>query len=221
MSSWCWCRLGSLVNYGECKNAEVKDIPPDAWVLDLEEIEKGTGQFVRLLRHLGVIRADQLLENGGCGRTLEQIGIPFDAVVFIVVDAERAQDLPPIIRIRLVQSDGLRHVQELLAQVVAALLHVLVGAAVLGPLLEIGAFVTLGVELDDLVADKADVALAAVFPLSDQAASVDHLRNGLRLVRKNVSPRRVELPPVLLVQAGVEVEIHVAAAHIVRSFLWY
>ena len=43
---WCWCRLGSLVNYGECKNAEVKDIPSDAWVLDLEEIEKGTGRLL-------------------------------------------------------------------------------------------------------------------------------------------------------------------------------
>ena len=38
--------MGSLVNYGECKNAEVKDIPSDAWVLDLEEIEKGTGRLL-------------------------------------------------------------------------------------------------------------------------------------------------------------------------------
>ena len=38
--SWCWCRLGDLVLFGECENAEPNEIEDDAWILDLEDIEK-------------------------------------------------------------------------------------------------------------------------------------------------------------------------------------
>ena len=42
--SWVWCRLGEVCNYGECTSE--KDVPNDAWVLDLEDIEKGTGKLL-------------------------------------------------------------------------------------------------------------------------------------------------------------------------------
>lgn len=42
-SNWAWARLGSICNFGECQNAEDKDIPINSWILDLEHIEKETG----------------------------------------------------------------------------------------------------------------------------------------------------------------------------------
>jgi type I restriction enzyme S subunit len=44
--SWAWCRLGTLCNYGECENAESRDISPVAWLLDLEDIEKDSGRLI-------------------------------------------------------------------------------------------------------------------------------------------------------------------------------
>ena len=41
--SWCWCRLGALVPFGQCENAEPNEIEDDAWILDLEDIEKDSG----------------------------------------------------------------------------------------------------------------------------------------------------------------------------------
>jgi type I restriction enzyme S subunit len=48
--NWAWARLGTLCNYGECKNAESRDIHPDAWLLDLEDIEKDSGLLIRRKR---------------------------------------------------------------------------------------------------------------------------------------------------------------------------
>ena len=44
--SWCWCRLGTLCNYGVCQSADAAEIPENAWVLDLEDIEKDTGRLL-------------------------------------------------------------------------------------------------------------------------------------------------------------------------------
>ena len=44
--SWCWCRLGDLVPFGQCKNAEPNEIEDDAWILDLEDIEKDSGKIL-------------------------------------------------------------------------------------------------------------------------------------------------------------------------------
>ena len=38
--SWMWCRLGELCDYGTCNSVRLSEIPDDAWVLDLEDIEK-------------------------------------------------------------------------------------------------------------------------------------------------------------------------------------
>ena len=38
--SWCWCRLGEIVPFGTCKNAEPNEIEEEDWILDLEDIEK-------------------------------------------------------------------------------------------------------------------------------------------------------------------------------------
>ncbi len=43
-NGWAWCRLGEVCNYGECQSENV--VPENAWVLDLEDIEKGTGNLL-------------------------------------------------------------------------------------------------------------------------------------------------------------------------------
>ena len=43
---WAWSRLGSFSNYGETSSVSPDDIKQDDWVLDLEDIEKGTGKVL-------------------------------------------------------------------------------------------------------------------------------------------------------------------------------
>jgi type I restriction enzyme S subunit len=44
--SWCWCRLGSLVDFSKSQSISPNQIPDNAWVLDLEDIEKETGRLI-------------------------------------------------------------------------------------------------------------------------------------------------------------------------------
>lgn len=44
--SWCWCRLGEIVDFGKCENAEPDEINADDWILDLEDIEKDSGRIL-------------------------------------------------------------------------------------------------------------------------------------------------------------------------------
>ena len=44
--SWCWCRLGEIVPFGTCKNAEPNEIEEEDWILDLEDIEKDSGKIL-------------------------------------------------------------------------------------------------------------------------------------------------------------------------------
>lgn len=40
---WLWCQLGEICDYGNCNNTDTATLPDDAWILDLEDIEKDTG----------------------------------------------------------------------------------------------------------------------------------------------------------------------------------
>ena len=44
--SWHWCRLGELIDFSKNKSVSASDIAPDAWVLDLEDIEKDSGKIL-------------------------------------------------------------------------------------------------------------------------------------------------------------------------------
>ena len=46
-TSWTWCRLGEIVQYGECNTIESTSIQEGMWILDLEDIEKATGKITR------------------------------------------------------------------------------------------------------------------------------------------------------------------------------
>lgn len=45
--NWEWVRLGNVVDYGSADKAESADIPDDAWLLDLEDIEKDTSRLLQ------------------------------------------------------------------------------------------------------------------------------------------------------------------------------
>lgn len=45
--TWRWVRLGNVVDYGSSEKAESADIPEDAWLLDLEDIERDTSKLLR------------------------------------------------------------------------------------------------------------------------------------------------------------------------------
>ena len=45
--TWKICCLGELCNYGDCINVNTEDIAEDAWILDLEDIEKDTGTVLK------------------------------------------------------------------------------------------------------------------------------------------------------------------------------
>jgi type I restriction enzyme S subunit len=46
-SSWLHTQLGRVVNYGRTTKVEPSDIPSDAWVLELEDIEKDTSRILQ------------------------------------------------------------------------------------------------------------------------------------------------------------------------------
>ena len=44
--NWCWCRLGSVTTYAQPKEKVPNgELHGNLWVLDMEEIEKGTGRI--------------------------------------------------------------------------------------------------------------------------------------------------------------------------------
>jgi len=45
--TWKICCLGELCDYGDCINVNTEDIAEDAWILDLEDIEKDTGMVLK------------------------------------------------------------------------------------------------------------------------------------------------------------------------------
>lgn len=47
--SWIEITLGDVVNYGKTEKAEPNEIPADAWVLELEDIEKDTSKLLQRL----------------------------------------------------------------------------------------------------------------------------------------------------------------------------
>lgn len=49
-SSWEWVSLGNIVDYGSSEKAESEDIAADAWLLDLEDIEKDTSRLIQKKR---------------------------------------------------------------------------------------------------------------------------------------------------------------------------
>ena len=52
--NWCWCRLGEIVDFGKCENAEPDEINADDWILDLEDIEKDSGRILAFKTKKGV-----------------------------------------------------------------------------------------------------------------------------------------------------------------------
>ncbi len=46
-ASWEWVRLGNVVDYGSSDKVESTNIPEDAWLLDLEDIEKDTSRLLQ------------------------------------------------------------------------------------------------------------------------------------------------------------------------------
>ena len=49
-SGWEWCRLGSLVDFRKNQSVKADEISKDAWLLDLEDIEKDTGTLLQRKR---------------------------------------------------------------------------------------------------------------------------------------------------------------------------
>lgn len=49
LSEWEYVTLGDICNFGKCESVDVKDIPNDAWVLELEDIEKDTARILKRL----------------------------------------------------------------------------------------------------------------------------------------------------------------------------
>ena len=47
---WSWARLGAISNYGDASSVPIESIKNDAWILDLEDIEKDTGHILAKLK---------------------------------------------------------------------------------------------------------------------------------------------------------------------------
>ncbi|MBC8263151.1 MAG: restriction endonuclease subunit S [Anaerolineales bacterium] len=49
-ASWVWVRLGEVTNYGSSDKANGNDLSDNIWVLDLQDIEKGTSRLLEKVR---------------------------------------------------------------------------------------------------------------------------------------------------------------------------
>ena len=47
---WSWARLGVISNYGDASGVPIESIKNDAWIVDLEDIEKDTGRILAKLK---------------------------------------------------------------------------------------------------------------------------------------------------------------------------
>jgi len=47
--SWLWVRLGEICDYGSCNSVSADNIADDAWILDLEDIEKDTAKVIQVV----------------------------------------------------------------------------------------------------------------------------------------------------------------------------
>lgn len=48
--NWDLCYLGEVCDFGNCINVNSKEITDDAWILDLEDIEKDSGKIIKKVR---------------------------------------------------------------------------------------------------------------------------------------------------------------------------
>ena len=51
---WKWCNFGNVVTYGKCEQVQPQNIEEDAWILDLEDIESGTGNLLQKKKGISV-----------------------------------------------------------------------------------------------------------------------------------------------------------------------
>ena len=49
-SSWLECKLGDVIDYGSAKKVDPSDIAAEAWILELEDIEKDTSRILKRFR---------------------------------------------------------------------------------------------------------------------------------------------------------------------------
>ncbi len=59
---WAWVRLGAVTNYGDAPKVELDDVTENTWVLELEDIEKGTSRL--LVKVLARDRKFKSTKNG-------------------------------------------------------------------------------------------------------------------------------------------------------------
>ena len=48
-NSWKEVKLGDITDYGRTQKCELSDVPPDTWVLELEDIEKDSSRILKRL----------------------------------------------------------------------------------------------------------------------------------------------------------------------------
>jgi len=49
-NSWCWIRLGYIIDFSSNSSVKVSNIEPDSWILDLEDIEKDSSRLLQRKR---------------------------------------------------------------------------------------------------------------------------------------------------------------------------
>ena len=59
---WAWTRMGAITNYGDAPKVELEDVTPEIWVLELEDIEKGSSRLLN--RVLAQERKFKSTKNG-------------------------------------------------------------------------------------------------------------------------------------------------------------
>lgn len=50
-ATWVWSQLGAVTNYGATEKQDPLEVDPQTWVLELEDVEKGTSRLIKRVRY--------------------------------------------------------------------------------------------------------------------------------------------------------------------------
>ena len=108
--SWCWCRLASLCDYGVCQSSSPEEISSEAWVLDLEDIEKDTGKLLqRVFKKQRITSSNKHIFNKG-NVLYSKLRTYLNKVLVADMDGFCTSEILPLDFGKNVLSDYARHV---------------------------------------------------------------------------------------------------------------
>ncbi|HBW13094.1 MAG TPA: type I restriction endonuclease [Proteiniclasticum sp.] len=167
--NWKWIRLGDLCDYGKCNSISAKNIPKDAWILDLEDIEKDSGRIInkKTMKDLKSTSSKHIFKKGDV--LYSKLRPYLNKVVVADEDGYSTSEILPL--------DFGRHIFNKYAQIV-----------LMSPyFINYTVKCSYGVKMPRLGTEDGKLALFPLAPLEEQKRIVDKIEEMLPFTKKLVN----------------------------------